>query len=178
VNLPAELKFSRPRYQAITGDALRLVTSDDGGALLRVIAGSVGGFEGPGITFTPITYLHATVAPGARLVLPWRPDFSAFAYSLVGQGYAGPEQRPLQDHQLGVFGPGDGVVLRAADRQRGGTTGWEVLVLGGLPLREPIASYGPFVMNTREQLIQAVEDYEAGRLGTIPADQVAPRDFS
>jgi quercetin 2,3-dioxygenase len=178
VNLPAELKFSHPRYQAITGDALRLLTTDDGGALLRLIAGNVGGLEGPGVTFTPITYLHATVAPGARLALPWRPDFSAFAYSLIGQGYAGPEQRPLQDHELAVFGSGDDVVLRAADRQSGDTTDWEVLVLGGLPLREPIASYGPFVMNTRDQLIQAVEDYEAGRLGTIPAEQIAPRNFS
>jgi redox-sensitive bicupin YhaK (pirin superfamily) len=178
VNLPAELKFSRPRYQAITGDALRLLATEDGGVLLRLIAGEVGGFAGPGLTFTPITYLHATVAPGAEMALPWRPEFSAFAYALVGRGYAGVEQRPLVDHKLAVFGPGDHLVLRAAERQSSEATGWEVLVLGGLPIREPIAHYGPFVMNTREQIVQAVEDYQAGRLGTIPADQLAPRRFA
>jgi hypothetical protein len=79
---------------------------------------------------------------------------------------------------LAVFGPGDDLILRAADQQSGDTAEWEVLVLGGLPVRESIASYGPFVMNTRDQLTQAVEDYEAGRLGTIPADQLAPRHFA
>src|ERR1700680_698561 len=85
VNLPAQLKFSRPRYQPITRDALKLLTSDDGGALIRLIAGNLGLYKGPGSTFTPITYLHATVAPGAELALPWNPAFSAFAYLLVGR---------------------------------------------------------------------------------------------
>jgi redox-sensitive bicupin YhaK (pirin superfamily) len=178
VNLPAQLKFSHPRYQAITADALRLLTTPDGGALIRLIAGDLGGFSGPGVTFTPITYLHATVAPGAELALPWNPTFSAFAYVLSGRALAGPDNRPVLDHQLAVFGPGDYVVLRAAESQTQDATALDVLVLGGLPLREPIVHYGPFVMNSREEIIHAIEDYEQGRLGTIPADQIAPRRFA
>jgi redox-sensitive bicupin YhaK (pirin superfamily) len=169
VNLPKTLKFAAPRYQAITGDDLVLLTSDDGGALLRLIAGDVAGYTGPGATHTPITYLHATITRGAQLSLPWSPDFSAMAYVLSGQGSAGPQQRPVGDHQLVEFGPGDNLVLRAADRMTGGWEALDVLLLGGLPIREPIASYGPFVMNTRDELVTAFEDYQAGRLGTIPA---------
>jgi redox-sensitive bicupin YhaK (pirin superfamily) len=178
VNLPAELKFSRPRYQAITGGDLRLLTTPDGGALIRLIAGDLGGVMGPGVTFTPITYLLATVAPGAELALPWNPLFSAFAYVLSGRAYAGSERRPAEDHQLVVFGPGDDLVVKAADKQTGDASVLEVLVLGGLPIREPIVHYGPFVMNTREEIVQAIEDYQQGRLGTVPADQIAPRRFA
>jgi redox-sensitive bicupin YhaK (pirin superfamily) len=169
VNLPASLKFTPPRYQAITGDKLVLLSSDDGGTLVRLIAGSLGGHDGPGDTHTPITYAHATIAPGAQLAVPWNPEFNALAYVLVGQGYAGEEQRPVSDHQLAVFGPGDSLTLRAADRQEGPSDALEVLLLGGLPIREPIAHYGPFVMNTRDELAQAIDDFQAGRMGTIPA---------
>jgi redox-sensitive bicupin YhaK (pirin superfamily) len=178
VNLPARLKFSHPRYQAITGDALRLLTTPDGGALIRLIAGDLGEVSGPGVTFTPITYLHATVAPGAELSLPWNPSFNALAYVLTGRGFAGPAKRPVAEHQLVEFGPGDHVVLRAAAAQATDATALDVLVLGGLPIREPIVNYGPFVMNSREEIIQAIEDYQQGRLGTIPADQMAPRHFA
>jgi quercetin 2,3-dioxygenase len=178
VNLPAHLKFSRPRYQAITGNDLLLLTTHDGGALIRLIAGDLGRFSGPGVTFTPITYLHATVAPGAVLSLPWNPTFSAFAYVLTGQGHVGPERRPIAEHQLAVFGSGDHLKVQAAESQTRDATALDVLVLGGLPIREPIVSYGPFVMNSREEIIEAMEDYEKGRLGTIPADQIAPRHFA
>jgi quercetin 2,3-dioxygenase len=169
VNLPSQLKFTPPRYQALTGDGLVLLSSDDGGALVRLIAGDLAGHRGPGDTHTPITYAHATISPGAQLSVPWNPDFSAMAYVLLGQGYAGDEGRPVSDHQLVVFGPGDSLTLRAADRQEGATDALEVLLLGGLPIREPIAHYGPFVMNTREEILQAVDDFNAGRMGTIPA---------
>jgi redox-sensitive bicupin YhaK (pirin superfamily) len=175
VNLPASLKMTPPRYQAITGDDLLLLTSDDGGALIRLIAGDLGGFHGPGVTHTPITYAHVTLAPGARLTVPWNPAFSAFAYVLTGRGTAGDEGRPVEGGQLVVFGPGDSVTVGAADRQ---PEPLDVLVLGGLPIREPIAHYGPFVMNTRAEIVQAVEDFQAGRLGIVPADQLAPRDFA
>ncbi|MDQ1695770.1 MAG: quercetin 2,3-dioxygenase [Frankiaceae bacterium] len=178
VNLPSALKFTPPRYQAITRGDLVLLTSDDGGALLRLVAGDLAGHTGPGATHTPISYVHATITPGAQLSLPWSPDFSAMAYVLTGQGSAGPEQRLIGDHQLVEFGPGDTVVLRAADRMTGGWDALDVLVLGGLPIREPIAHYGPFVMNTRDEIQQAVDDYQAGRLGIIPADQMAPRRWS
>jgi redox-sensitive bicupin YhaK (pirin superfamily) len=175
VNLPSALKMTPPRYQAITRDDLLLLTSDDGGALIRLIAGGIAGFTGPGVTHTPITYLHATLAPGAQLSVPWNPAFSALAYVLTGRGAAGAEGRPVQDGQLVVFGPGDHLVVAAADQQ---PEPLDVLLLGGLPIREPIAHYGPFVMNTREEILQAIEDYEAGRLGIVPADQLAPRNFA
>ena len=107
--------------------------------------------------------------------VPWNPSFSALAYVLSGRGTAGPERRPVEDGQLVVFGPGDHLVVGAADRQ---AEPLDVLLLGGLPIGAPIAHYGPFVMNTREEIIQAIEDYEAGRLGIIPADQLAPRGFA
>jgi redox-sensitive bicupin YhaK (pirin superfamily) len=175
VNLPPALKMTTPRYQSITRDALRLLTSDDGGALIRLIAGDIGGFDGPGVTHTPITYAHVTLAPGAQISVPWRKTFNAFAYALTGRGTAGPEHRPIEEGQLVVFGPGDHVVVAAADRRAGPL---DVLLLGGLPIGSPIAHYGPFVMNTRQEIIQAVEDYQAGRLGVIPAGQLAPRNFA
>jgi redox-sensitive bicupin YhaK (pirin superfamily) len=175
VNLPARLKMTPPRYQSITRDALRLLTSDDGGALIRLIAGDLAGFSGPGVTHTPITYAHVTLAPGARVSVPWSPDFSAFAYVLTGRGSVGPENRPVEDGQLAVFGPGDQVDIAAAERQ---ADPLDVLLLGGLPIHEPIAHYGPFVMNTKDEIQQAVDDYQAGKLGIVPADQLAPRNFA
>jgi redox-sensitive bicupin YhaK (pirin superfamily) len=169
VNLPARLKWTPPRYQDIRGRAVALLSSPDGGALLRVIAGEVAGQQGPGITHTPITLLHATLAPGAELRLPWRRDFNALVYVLAGVGSAGGERRPVRMGQLAVYGPGDVVTVRAAVGQERRSPQLDVLVLGGQPIREPIAAYGPFVMNTRQELIQAFEDYQAGRLGTIPA---------
>jgi quercetin 2,3-dioxygenase len=176
VNLPPALKMIAPRYQSITKDALRLLTSDDGGALIRLIAGNIAGFDGPGVTHTPIAYAHVTLAPGAQIAIPWNAAFSAFVYVLTGHGTVGAEGRPVKDGDLVVFGPdGDELVITAADAH---AEPLDVLLLGGLPIRAPIAHYGPFVMNTRAEIIEAVEDYQGGRLGTIPADQLAPRDFA
>jgi redox-sensitive bicupin YhaK (pirin superfamily) len=175
VNLPPALKMTKPRYQSITKDALRLLTTDDGGALIRLIAGNLAGFEGPGATHTPITYAHATLAPGARIEIPWNAAFSAFAYALTGHGTVGAEGRPVQDGDLVVFGPdGDHLVLTAPDPR---AEPLDVLLLGGLPIGAPIAHYGPFVMNTRQEIVQTIEDYQAGRLGTIPADQLGARSY-
>jgi len=174
VNLPPALKLTAPRYQSITRDGLRLLTTPDGGGLVRLIAGTLGGVDGPGVTHTPITYAHVTLAPGAQLSVPWSPDFSAFAYVLTGRGTAGHQERPIDADQLVVFGPGGHVVLTAA----GPAEPLELLVFGGLPIRAPIVHYGPFVMNTRAEILQAIDDYQAGRLGTIPADQLAPRKFA
>ncbi len=176
VNLPTSLKWTNPRYQDIEANDAVLLASDDGGALVRIIAGDLAGHTGPGSTWTPITYLHATVSPGARLAMPWRPDFNALVYVLSGRGTVGVDNRPLDEGELAVFGPGDALTMRAADSQpTASRTGWEILVLGGRPLNEPVARYGPFVMNTRAEIIQAVEDFNAGRMGTIPAEHVAHR---
>lgn len=178
VNLPAALKFTPPRYQAIAGGNLKLVTTPDGTALLRIIAGNVGPFGGPGVTHTPISYVHATITPGAQAKIPWSPAFSALAYVLTGSGFAGADERPIAEHQLVVFGAGDYVTLRAAEVPANGAGALDVLLLGGIPIREPIAHYGPFVMNTRAEILQTMDDFRHGRLGVIPADQLAPRRFS
>ena len=178
VNLPAALKFTPPRYQAITADSMTLLSSPDGGSLVRLIAGDVGGHEGPGATHTPITYLHATIAPGAELVLPWNPAYTAMVFVLTGQGTVGPEHRPVADDELAILGDGDRITVRAAATFEGGHDALDVLVLGGMPIDEPIVQYGPFVMNTRTEIVQAIDDFNAGRLGTIPADQLAPRNFA
>jgi len=168
VNLPARLKMTAPRYQDIRGGQVALLRSPDGGALVRVIAGDVGGHPGPGVTHTPITLIHATLSPGARLRLPWRQDFNALVYALAGHGSVGAERHPLRWGQLAAFGSGDTVTVEAAAAQESRSPELDVLVLGGEPIREPVAAYGPFVMNTRAELLQAFEDFQAGRLGTLP----------
>ena len=169
VNLPAKDKMVAPRYQNLDRDQVALLASADGGALVRLIAGDVGDFHGPGSTHTPITVAHVTVAAGGRVVLPWRPDFNALAYVIQGGGTAGAERRPIDSGQLVVYGPGDSLTLDA-DTSRS----LDVLLLGGLPIREPVAAYGPFVMNTRAELVAAMEDFQAGRLGTVPPDGLRP----
>jgi redox-sensitive bicupin YhaK (pirin superfamily) len=169
VNLPARLKMAPPRYQDIRAGQVALLSSADGGALIRIIAGELDGHAGPGVTHTPITLAHVTVEPGARFRLPWRADFNALAYVLAGSGTVGADQRPVRTGQLAVFGPGDVLSFGAQRRIDGPSEKLDVLVLGGQPIREPVAAYGPFVMNTRAELVQAFEDFQAGRLGTIPA---------
>ncbi|KFG02087.1 pirin family protein [Streptomyces europaeiscabiei] len=169
VNLPARDKMMAPRYQDIRGGQVQLLTTPDGGALLRVIAGELDGHEGPGITHTPITLLHATVAPGAEITLPWREDFNALAYVLGGRGTVGADRRPIQLGQTAVFGAGSSITFRADEQQDSNAPDLEIVLLGGQPIREPMAHYGPFVMNTRDELQQAFEDFQKGRLGTIPA---------
>lgn len=175
VNLPPHLKMTPPRYQAITKEALRLLTSHDGGALIRLVAGDLGGFVGPGATHTPITYAHATIAPGATLTVPWNRTFTAFAYVLTGRGTAGSDRRPVEGGQLVVFGSGDELTVAAPDARAEPV---DVLLLGGLPIRAPIVHHGPFVMNSREEIVRALDDFHAGRLGVIPAEQRAPRLFA
>jgi quercetin 2,3-dioxygenase len=174
VNLPAKDKFSAPKYQSIEGGDSTLVASTDGGALVRIIAGAIGGNTGPGSTHTPITMAHATVQPGAQLSLPWRPDYNALVYVLSGHGTVGSEARPIRGGQLAVFGPGDRITLAASQSQDSNRPALEVVLLGGAPIREPVAHYGPFVMNTKEELIQAIEDYQSGRLGVIPDGALMP----
>jgi hypothetical protein len=172
VNLPAAEKWVDPRYQDLEAEDTVLLTSPDGGALVRVIAGDVAGQRGPGSTHTPISLVHATVQPGAELVLPWPSPFNALVYVLSGSGTVGPDGQPFHSGQLVVHGPGDAIELRADQVQESRHPALEVLVLGGQPIREPVAAHGPFVMNTRDELVQAFEDYQAGRLGTVPADHI------
>ena len=172
VNLPARLKLTQPRYQDIRAGQVGLLSSPDGGALVRVIAGELDGHAGPGVTHTPITLVHASVSPGAQLRLPWRADFNALGYVLAGSGTVGHERRPVRTGQLAVFGAGESVTVAADAKQDGPSRALDILLLGGEPIREPVAAYGPFVMNTQAELQQAFQDYQAGRLGSIPAASV------
>jgi redox-sensitive bicupin YhaK (pirin superfamily) len=176
VNLPKAEKWAPPRYQDLRGKEVVLLASSDAGALLRVIAGNLAGRSGPGDTYTPMTMVHATLSPGASLEVPWDPTFNALAYVLAGAGTVGAERIAVATGQLAVFGPGDTISVRAAEVQESRSPALEVLLLGGRPIREPVAWMGPFVMNTRDELRQAFEDYQAGKLGSIPAVHSAPTE--
>ena len=186
VNLPSKDKFLQPRYQDIRSGDVALLTSADGGTLLRVIAGELPGRDGtlpaaprahrgPGSTHTPIIMIHATLHPGARLDLPWPAGFNALAYVLNGNGVfggTGSEAARAHEGQLVGFGPGDTLTAAADPTIEGPAPTLDLLLLGGQPIGEPVAWYGPFVMNTHAELAQAFSDYKAGRLGVIPANAV------
>ena len=174
VNLPAAKKWSQPAYQDIRAGDVALLTSADGGALLRVIAGEVAGHKGPGSTQTPITMVHATLAPGAQLRLPWRTDYNALVYTLNGKGTVGDSAQPVQMGQLAVLVDGSTLVITADQNQESRSPTMDILILGGEPIRESVAWMGPFVMNTKAEVIQAFEDFQKGLLGTIPAEHLAP----
>ncbi|MBF6240984.1 pirin family protein [Nocardia otitidiscaviarum] len=171
VNLPRDNKMAAPRYQDLRASELTLVSSHDGGALVRIIAGDVGGFSGPGSTHTPIAYAHASITPGGRLETPWPRDFTAMVYVVSGSGAVG--GRPVTAGQLAVLGHGDSLTVAADAKQDTRTGDMEVLLLGGRPIREPVVQYGPFVMNSRQEIIDAIEDFQAGRMGHIPAEHRA-----
>ena len=172
VNLPAAQKWTAPRYQDIRAGRVTLLSSHDGGALLRLIAGELAGFQGPGITHTPITVVHATVNPGAEVTVPWPAGFNALLYVLSGSGTVGPARAPIGTGQLAAFGSGEALTLTADLTQESRSPNLEVLLLGGQPIGEPVAWYGPFVMNTHAELAQAVDDFRRGRMGTIPASNL------
>jgi redox-sensitive bicupin YhaK (pirin superfamily) len=167
VNLPAAAKWTPPRYQDIPAGRITLATTPDAGVLLRVVAGEVGGIRGPGQTRTPIIMVHATAAPGAGLELPWPSGFNALAYLLRGRVRAGTEEVAVGAGQLVVFDREGALRLRVPE---GGSDPTEVVLLGGQPIGEPVAWYGPFVMTTHAELAQAFEDYRAGRLGRVPPE--------
>jgi redox-sensitive bicupin YhaK (pirin superfamily) len=174
VNLPGKDKMIRPAYQGLEAGTVTLLASTDAGALVRVIAGEIGGHAGPGTTHTPMALAHATVSPGAQLQLPWNPGFNALVYVLAGVGQVGVEGHPVRGGQLAVFGRGDWLSVRAEDRRDSATANLEVLILGGQPIRERVEMFGPFVMNTKAQLGQAFEDFQAGKFGAIPPNALMP----
>jgi quercetin 2,3-dioxygenase len=118
--------------------------------------------------------VHATVSPGSLLELPWNPQFNALVYVLAGAGRVGREQLPIHAGQLAAFGPGEWISVRADEQQDSRTVHLEFLVLGGQAIKEHVEHYGPFVMNTRSEIAQALEDFQAGRLGVIPANALMP----
>jgi quercetin 2,3-dioxygenase len=159
VNLPARAKLSAPGYQTLLDKDFPRV--ELGAARARVIAGEVGGARGPAKTHTPITLfdLEFTSAGQAEFALP--AGHSAMTFTLEGEVRVGADERSIAVGQLAVFERGDGSVCVF------GAQGARVLVLGGEPIDEPIAAYGPFVMNTREQILQAMRDYQSGKMGHL-----------
>ena len=174
INLPRAKKRISPQYQDLQGEESEMVTTPDGGALIRVLAGSVAGHAGPGISHTPLTITHVTLAPGARADIPWPASFNALAYVLAGSGKVGSDEAPLRVGQTAVLVEGEVVRLEADATQDGRSNAMEVFLIGGEPLREPVAKYGPFVMSTQDELREAFEDFQAGRLGTVPAGAIQP----
>ncbi|MDA8205532.1 MAG: pirin family protein [Thermaerobacter sp.] len=173
VNLPQKLKWTLPRYQSLEASHVTLVASERGDSLMRIIAGDLAGYHGPGVTWRPITVIHASLEPSARLRVPWPENFNALAYVLTGSGSAGPAGVLVHEGQGVMFGPGGALTITASPYPEGPSKRLEVLLMGGEPIREPIASYGPFVMNTHADIVQAFEDYQSGRMGTIPATHLA-----
>lgn len=171
VNLPAKDKMSRPRYQEVARAEIPVAESADGKARAVVIAGEALGVSARIDTRTPIVFQHWTLAPGARVDVPVPADHNLMAYVFRGSARLGPKAMSVSDGQLAVFGAGDAARLAALDDGPGA----ELLLLGGVPIDEPVARYGPFVMNTREELVQAFRDFHAGRMGHIPAEISASR---
>ncbi len=174
VNLPKDAKWNAPHYQDIRAGQVGLAASDDAGSLIRVIAGEVDGVAGPGSTYTPMSMVHATVAAGARLELPWDASYNALVYVLAGKGTVGLDNRPVRTGNLAVLGAGDFVTVSADGGQDSRTPALDVLIIGGRPINEPVAWAGPFVMNTKAEVMQAFEDFQKGKLGTIPSVHGAP----
>jgi redox-sensitive bicupin YhaK (pirin superfamily) len=173
VNLPRAKKMTAPRYQDIGAGNQVLLASHDGGALVRLIAGDLGGHGGSAQTHTPMTMLHGTVSPGSELVLPWPAGYNALVYGLSGYGSVGPDRRPFRLGQLAALGGGDTITVAGPRVAGSDAKPLDVLILGGRPLREPVAKYGPFVMNTAAEVQTAFDDFRAGRLGRIPADHIS-----
>ncbi len=174
VNLPAKDKMIAPAYQDLEADQVELATTPDGGALIRIIAGNVGGHTGPGSTHSPMAMLHVTASRGARVELPWDPSFNALVYVLSGKGTVGSDSQPIHAGQLARFGAGASLEFTANDVQESRSPEFDVVVVGGKPIGERVEHYGPFVMNTRAEIDQAMRDFQAGRLGTIPEGALMP----
>ncbi|MGB0652049.1 MAG: pirin family protein [Thermoplasmatota archaeon] len=161
VNLPVADKRMAPRYQDLPPAAIPQVALPEGAGTVRVIAGAFAGRSAAIDTRTPITFLHAKLAPGGSVELPAPADHAAFLYVLTGDGALA--ETPLKEGQLAVLSEGDHATVQA------GSDGFDLLLLTGRPLGEPVFQWGPFVMTDRREILEAIEDYQAGRMGSIPA---------
>ncbi|HWE22353.1 MAG TPA: pirin family protein [Myxococcales bacterium] len=161
VNLPAHLKMTRPRYQEVPAARIPEAATADQRARVRVIAGAALGARAVIDTHTPVVYQDWTLENGGDATVAIPADHNALVYVFEGSALIGDKGREIRDGQLAVLGPGDTVRLRgAAEKGR-------LLLLAGVPHNEPVAHYGPFVMNTEQELIQAVRDYQSGKMGEI-----------
>jgi quercetin 2,3-dioxygenase len=160
VNLPRADKMLPPEYRDIP--ARLLPQFETSGARVKVISGEAFGKKATLETKVPITYVHFSIAPGQSVAQPLAADHTVLAYALDGHGTAGSDRRPFTSNQLIVFAPGGDRVELAA-----GESHLEVILLAARPLGEPVARYGPFVMNTPHEVSQAIDDYRAGKMGSL-----------
>jgi redox-sensitive bicupin YhaK (pirin superfamily) len=164
LNLPARDKSMPPRYQDLPAAGVPSALSADGRTRVRVIAGSALGASAAIDTRLPISYLHFQLQPGARHRQPLSSGRTAFAYVFAGEAALGSTGVRVARGQAALFSDGDAVELALATNAREPA---ELLLLAGPPLNEPVARYGPFVMNTHAEIRQAIRDYQAGRMGRI-----------
>jgi redox-sensitive bicupin YhaK (pirin superfamily) len=176
VNLPQRDKMIKPRYQDISASKIPMSQTEDGSVKVKVIAGEALGAHAIIETRTPIFYLHFTLQPGAKVIQPIPKEYNAFAYVINGQGLFGPTKRQkiAKTGQMVIFdNDGEEVVIVSAPSADDTATNTadksalDILLIGGIPLNEPVARYGPFVMNTKEEILQAVKDYQNGNMGEI-----------
>ncbi len=175
VNLPRRDKMIKPRYQDIPSSKIPVAQNEDGAVKVKVIAGEALGARAIIDTRTPIFYLHFTLQPGAKVVQAIPREYNAFAYIIKGEALFGPikNQKSANTGQMIIFdNDGEEVEIGAAASTATTTTtnnksALDFLLIGGVPLNEPVARYGPFVMNTKEEIHQAVEDYQTGKMGEI-----------
>jgi redox-sensitive bicupin YhaK (pirin superfamily) len=165
VNLPSRDKMIKPRYQEIPSAKIPKATSTDGLVTASVIAGEAMGEKAVIETRTPIIYLHYQIKPGGVATQLVPRNYNAFAYIIDGEGQFGSESERAGDGQMVLFA-GDGDDLRIKNPSDAKST-LNVLLIAGVPLNEPIARYGPFVMNTEAEIRQAIQDYQLGRMGVI-----------
>lgn len=164
VNLPARDKMMAPRYQEIPSARIPTATSKDGRVRVKVIAGNALGVGAVIETRTPIQYLHYTLQPGGETTQVIPEQHNAMVYIVRGAARVGADNREIHEGQLAVLGPGNAVRLA---NDIGAAESVDLLVLSGVPIREPVARYGPFVMNSQDQIRKAIRDYQEGRLGRI-----------
>lgn len=162
VNLPARSKMARPRYQEVPGEAIPTASTEDGTARVRVIAGEALSVSAVIDTHTPVVFQDWTLLAGADVTVPLPSDRQGVVYVFGGAARIGDSGKQLEDGQLAVLGAGDAVRLRGSSTGEG-----RLLLLAGVPIAEPVARYGPFVMNTQREILEAMHDYQAGRLGEI-----------
>jgi redox-sensitive bicupin YhaK (pirin superfamily) len=164
VNLPARDKMMAPRYQELPPERIPQAQTPDGSAKVSIIAGEALGTHAVIDTRTPIMFLHFTLQPGACLFQAVPDEYNALAYVISGEGRFGSDERRASEGQAVIFGSGDEVRLAAPAEA---TEPVSFLLLAGVPLNEPVARYGPFVMNSRDELVQAFDDYNSGRFAPI-----------
>jgi redox-sensitive bicupin YhaK (pirin superfamily) len=164
VNLPARDKMMPPRYQEIASARIPSAASEDGRARVRVVAGEALGAHAVIETRTPIVLQDWSLAPGARVTQPLSVELQGFVYVFEGTALVGDDAREVRDGQLAQLSEGRSVDLACSPDALEPA---RLLLLAGVPLREPVARYGPFVMNSEAQIRQAILDYQSGRLGQI-----------